>query len=85
MENITPITTAKRRNKKVPAVIKIYVHEATHPIRIHMEDVHDWAIIFDNVLEVKTDETNFYYPIDNLDKWKVEKVDVIERKETESN
>lgn len=36
-----------------------------------LADCKDWAVIFENVLEIKTSDGVHYYPLDSIRKWSV--------------
>jgi len=56
--------------KHKPATVTVHVGQGEPEIHT-LADFKDWAVIFDDVLEVKTREQTHYYPLESLRKWTV--------------
>lgn len=57
-------------SKKRPAVITIYLGKG-EPETHSLADFTDWTVIFEDVLEVKTLDHTYYYPLGTVRKWTV--------------
>lgn len=60
-------------DKRKPAKIIIEVSDAD-PITHNLADYRDWGIMFENVLEVRTEDDAYYYPLDSVKAWTVRRV-----------
>ncbi len=57
---------------KKPKPSKIIIEATDGSVKEHeMADYLDWGIQFEDVLEVRTEEETFYYPLDSVTKWSV--------------
>jgi hypothetical protein len=55
-----------------PKAATIVVHLGKGEPEVHtLIDGKDWAVIFDDVLEIKTPAAVHYYPLDSVRKWTV--------------
>jgi hypothetical protein len=61
---------AAQQKTPVPAVVSVFLEGPTEVFEV--ADTKDWAVIFDDVLEVKAkDGTTHYFPLPCVKKWTV--------------
>jgi len=55
-----------------PKPVTVTVHLGKGEPEVHaLADSKDWAVIFEDVLEVKAAQATHYYPLDAVRKWTV--------------
>ncbi len=58
--------------KVKPCIVTVTLGKR-RPNEVHnIKDAKDCAVVFDNVLEVRTENTHFYYPLDSVVKWRID-------------
>ena len=57
-------------SRQRPATIVVFLEEGT-PETHELACDKDWAVIFEDVLEIKTKDGVTYYPLDAVRKWTV--------------
>lgn len=53
-----------------PAVVTVYLGKGEPEVHV-LADFKDWAVIFEDVLEIKAADQTHYYPLDSVRKWTV--------------
>jgi hypothetical protein len=56
--------------KQKPVTVTVHLGKGEPEIHA-LADNRDWAVIFEDVLEIKTPDTTHYYPLDSVRKWTV--------------
>jgi hypothetical protein len=55
-------------SKLKPAMVTIYLGKGEPEVH-QLADFKDWAVIFEDVLEIKARDHTHYYPLDSVRKW----------------
>ena len=56
--------------RQKPATMTVYPEDGA-PVNHDLASDKDWSVIFEDVLEVKTGEGTFYYPLGAVMRWVV--------------
>ncbi len=58
------------QQKLKPVTVTVHIGKGEPEVHA-LADSKDWAVIFEDVLEVKAGEVTHYYPLDAVRKWTV--------------
>lgn len=86
-DNVTVLPSpTQRRKRRVPSEIMVTFLDDHHPLSFPLADTADWAVIFEDILEIRgEDGISRFIPIANLKEWNVRKADGSKREKEEGD